>query len=75
MNILREIQAAILSDDAQMSTILLKPENPEKPLGKKALKWISNNAPKAASGVWKIGSSVLTDILAEAAMQYYGLKP
>ncbi|WP_027163658.1 hypothetical protein [Mesorhizobium sp. WSM1293] len=50
------------------------PESAEKPLGKKALAWVKKNAPKAASGAWKIGSSILTDVATEAALKYYGLK-
>jgi hypothetical protein len=43
--------------------------------GNRALEWIKKNAPKAASGVWKIGSSVATSVLTDAALKYYGLKP
>lgn len=51
-----------------------KPQNADKPLGRKALDWIKKNAPKVAGGVWKIGSAVATDLLKEAALRYYGLK-
>lgn len=51
------------------------PSSAEKPLGNKALAWIKKNAPKAAGGAWKIGSAILTDLLTDAALKYYGLKP
>lgn len=52
-----------------------QPDSAEKPLGKKALAWIKKNAPKVASGAWKIGSEVVTKVATEAALKYYGLKP
>lgn len=52
-----------------------QPGSAEKPLGKKAMAWFSKNAPKAASGAWKVGSEVLKSLLTEAALKYYGLKP
>lgn len=52
-----------------------KPENADKPLGNRALAWIKKNAPKAVGGAWKIGSAALTDVLTEAALKFYGLKP
>ena len=51
-----------------------KPENTDKPLGRKALDWIKKSVPRAAGGVWKIGSTVVTDLLKEAALRYYGFK-
>jgi hypothetical protein len=51
-----------------------KPESAEKPLGKKAMEWVKANAPKAAGGVWTIGSTALTSLLTEAALRYYGFK-
>jgi hypothetical protein len=51
------------------------PKSVDKPLGNKALAWIKKNGPKAASGAWKVGSEVLTDVLTEAAMKFAGLKP
>lgn len=50
------------------------PKSLDKPLGNKALAWIKKNGPKAASGAWKIGSDILTDVLTEAAMKFAGLK-
>ncbi|MDG4890926.1 hypothetical protein [Mesorhizobium sp. WSM4887] len=51
------------------------PKSVDKPLGNKALAWIKKNGPKAASGAWKVGSDVLTEVLTEAAMKFAGLKP
>jgi hypothetical protein len=39
------------------------------------MEWIRTKAPKAAGGVWKVGSTALTSLLTEAALKYYGLKP
>jgi hypothetical protein len=73
-----ELAKAGLPDDAanEITDIVAseKPQNPDKPLGPRALEWIKKNAPKAASGAWKIGSAVATDLLKEAALKYYGLK-
>ncbi|CDX16441.1 conserved hypothetical protein [Mesorhizobium sp. ORS 3324] len=51
------------------------PKSLDKPLGNKALAWIKKNGPKAASGAWKVGSDVLTDVLTEAALKFAGLRP
>ncbi|HEY4547551.1 MAG TPA: hypothetical protein VIG90_14155 [Pedomonas sp.] len=51
-----------------------KPQNNEQ-LGSKALAWISKQISKAAGGVWNITSSALTNLLTEAALKFYGLKP
>lgn len=61
----KEITAIVASE---------KPESSGRPLGRKALGWIKKNAPKAAGGAWKVGSAVVTDLLTEAALKYYGLK-
>jgi hypothetical protein len=78
VSMVSELAKAGLPDDAAKEitdiVALEKPESADKPLGPKALEWIRNNAPKAASGVWKIGSAVATDLLKDAALRYYGLK-
>lgn len=61
----KEITKVIVSENA---------EDADKPLGPKALAWIKKSVPKAASGAWKIGSAVATDLIKEAALKYYGLK-
>lgn len=78
VSMVSELAKAGLPDDAakEITDIvgLEKPPSADKPLGPKALEWIKKNAPKAASGAWKIGSAVATDLLKEAALKYYGLK-
>jgi hypothetical protein len=78
VSMVSELAKAGLPDDAakEITDIVAteKPQNQDKPLGPRALEWIKNNAPKAASGAWKIGSAVATDLLKEAALKYYGLK-
>src|SRR5262249_49832238 len=73
-----ELAKAGLPNDAAKEiteiVALEKPRSADEPLGPKALAWIKNNAPKAAAGAWKIGSSVVTDLLKEAALRYYGFK-
>lgn len=71
-------KAGLPQQEAQELAEIIATEEPagaEKPLGKKALTWIMQKAPKAASGAWKIGSNVLTSVATEAALKYYGLKP
>jgi len=51
-----------------------KPDSVKEPLGKKAAAWLAENLKKAANGTWKIGLSVATDVIKEAALNYYGLK-
>ncbi|MBI4472305.1 MAG: hypothetical protein HY646_06530 [Acidobacteria bacterium] len=50
------------------------PESADEPLGLKARTWLLDNLKKAAAGTWKVGVSVATDLLKEAALKYYGLK-
>jgi hypothetical protein len=78
VSMVSELARAGLPDDAakEITDIVAseKPQKADKPLGPKALEWIKKNAPNAASGAWKIGSAVATDLLKEAALKYYGLK-
>ncbi|OSI66357.1 hypothetical protein [Bradyrhizobium canariense] len=70
-------RAGLPEGAAKQITDIVASEGPptgDEPLGPKALGWIKQNAPKAASGAWKIGSAVATDLLKEAALRYYGLK-
>lgn len=46
----------------------------EEPIGIKARNWIASNSWKATQGTWRIGASVTTRILNEAALKYYGFK-
>ncbi len=71
------VKAGIPEDDAsELSEIVAAedPSNPEEPLGVKAKEWLVKNIRKAADGTWKIGVSVATKVLTEAALNYYGLK-
>ena len=51
-----------------------EPSSPEEPFGEKATSWLASNLKKAAGGTWKIGISVATKLLTEAALKYYGFK-
>lgn len=51
-----------------------EPTNDEEPFGEKAKNWIASNLKKAAQGTWKIGVTVATQVLSEAALEYYGIK-
>lgn len=51
-----------------------RPSSPEEPVGGRGMSWIKKNAPKVASGAWKIGSPILADLVREAAFRYWGLK-
>lgn len=51
-----------------------KPTSNEEPFGEKAKNWIASNIKKAAPGTWKMGVTVATKVLSEAALKYYGLK-
>jgi AbiTii len=50
-----------------------KPESKDEPFGAKARTWLGENLKKAASGTWKMGVSVATEVLKQAALNYYGL--
>lgn len=51
-----------------------EPESPDKPFGARARDWLARNIGKAADGTWKVGMTVATRALEEAALHYYGLK-
>jgi hypothetical protein len=78
VSMVSELAKAGLPDEAAKEitdiVALEGPPTADKPLGPKALGWIKKNVPKAASGAWKIGSAVATDLLKDAALKYYGLK-
>jgi len=50
-----------------------EPTSKDEPLGPKAQNWLAKNLKKAADGTWKIGSTVATKVLSQAALRYYGL--
>jgi len=64
------------SDASELAEIVAseEPSSKEEPLGAKAKAWLLNNLKKAADGTWKVGVSVATKVLTEAALKYYGLK-
>lgn len=71
------VKAGIPKDDATELVDIVATEEPsstEEPLGAKAKAWLVKNIRKAADGTWKVGVSVATNILTEAALKYYGLK-
>ncbi|RLG10600.1 hypothetical protein DRN73_07430 [Candidatus Pacearchaeota archaeon] len=51
-----------------------EPSGSDEPFGSKAKAWLLDNLKKAANGTWKIGVSVATKVLTEAASKYYGFK-
>lgn len=72
------VRAGVPSEAAEEVAKIVAAEQPkgiDAPLGSRASAWLRKNAPKAATGAWKIGSSVATSVLTEAAMKYWGLKP
>ena len=71
------VESGIPDDDANEIAKIMETEEPEsfkEPFGEKAKNWITTNIKKAALGTWKIGISVTTDVLSEAAKKYYGFK-
>ncbi len=70
-------QSGISEDDAKEISEIMESEEPEsreEPFGEKAKIWITSNLSKASKGSWKIGLSVATKVLSEAALKYYGIK-
>jgi hypothetical protein len=70
------VKAGIPETDATEIANIMESEEPanaEKRFGEKAKKWIASNLKKAAQGTWKMGVTVATKVLSEAALKYYGL--
>jgi hypothetical protein len=70
-------QAGINETDArEFATVVAgeEPESKQEPLGARARNWLIQNIKKAADGTWRVGVSVATDVIKEAALKYYGLK-
>jgi hypothetical protein len=70
-------EAGIAAGDAQEISKIFASETPdskEEPFGENAKAWIAKNIGKAIDGTWKVGVSVATKVLTEAALRYYGLK-
>ena len=51
-----------------------EPSSSDEPFGEKAKNWVATNIKKAAEGTWKVGISVATKVLTEAALKYYGIE-
>jgi hypothetical protein len=51
-----------------------KPASSAEPMGPQVRGWFVENIKKAASGTWKMGVAVATDVVKEALLKYYGLK-
>lgn len=69
-------ESGLPEDDATSLAEVLeseKPESLEEPFGAKAKDWIASNIKKAVNGTWKMGVSVATSVITEAAKKYYGL--
>lgn len=67
----------ISQQDAQEIANLAAREEPEsvaEPMGPKVRGWLVRNIKKAATGTWKIGVAVATDVIKEALLKFYGLK-
>jgi hypothetical protein len=71
------VNAGISKHDALELARIVAAEEPtssEEPFGGKAKAWLVKNIRKAADGTWKIGVSVATKVLTDAALNFYGLK-
>jgi hypothetical protein len=71
------VAAGFPEDDATEFATIVEQETPtskEEPFGQNAKNWIALNLKKAAIGTWKMGISVATSVLTEAALKYYGIK-
>jgi len=69
-------ESGLPEDDATSLAEVLETEEPEsleEPFGAKAKDWIASNMKKAVNGTWKMGVSVATSVITEAAKKYYGL--
>lgn len=69
--------SGMVEEDAQELARLAaseKPESSEEPMGPQVRNWLIENLKKAASGTWKMGIAVATDVVKEALLRYYGLK-
>ncbi len=65
------------ADDAHELARLAAAEEPEstvEPMGPQVRNWLTENLKKAASGAWKMGVAVATDVVKEALLKFYGLK-
>lgn len=71
------IDSGMVEEDAQELARLAASEKPvsnEEPMGPQVSNWLVENLKKAASGTWKMGVAVASDVVKEALLHYYGLK-
>jgi len=71
------IDSGMMEEDAQELARLAASEKPvsnEEPMGPQVSNWLVENLKKAASGTWKMGVAVASDVVKEALLRYYGLK-
>jgi len=71
------VNSGISENDAEELARLVSSEEPEskaEPMGPKVRDWLAENIKKAASGAWKVGIAVATELIKEALLKYYGLK-
>lgn len=71
------IDSGMVEEDAQELARLAASEKPvsnEEPMGPQVSNWLVENLKKAASGTWKMGVAVASDVIKEALLHYYGLK-
>lgn len=64
-------------EDAEELSRLASSEEPEsnvEPMGTRVQGWVVENLKKAASGTWKMGVGVATEVIKEAMLKFYGLK-
>lgn len=63
-------------DAAELSRLAAseQPDSKDEPMGPKVRSWLGDNLKKAASGTWKLGIAVATDVIKEGLLKYYGLK-
>lgn len=69
--------SGMLAADAQELARLAeleRPDNNDEPMGPSVRSWLVENLKKAASGTWKMGITVATDVVREGLLKYYGLK-
>jgi hypothetical protein len=69
--------SGMVKEDAQELARLAaseKPQSNEEPMGPQVHDWFVENIKKAASGTWKMGTAVASDLVKEALLHYYGLK-
>lgn len=69
--------AGMVKEDAQELARLAESEKPDssvEPMGPRVRDWLVENLKKAATGTWKMGVAVATDVIKEALLKYYGLK-